>query len=115
MPRIRTIKPSIWPSASFVGMSRDARLLAIGLISFADDEGRFPATISAISGYVFPYDDLSPARVKGWLREVVDSGMVRIYEVDGRPYGQVPKFLKHQRINRPQPSQLPAPPREGIQ
>ena len=41
--RIRTIKPSFWGSPTIAPLSRDARLVAIGLMSYADDDGRFLA------------------------------------------------------------------------
>lgn len=115
MARIRTIKPSFWAATGH--MSRDARLLALGLISLADDAGRFVATPQAILGYVFPLDtNIPPATLRRWLGEITtgrpsdDRPLVEIYEIDGVPYGWFPKYRKHQRINRPQPSSLPAPP-----
>ena len=56
MARIRTIKPSFWGSPTIAPLSRDARLLAIGLMSYADDDGRFLAATNALNGYVFPND-----------------------------------------------------------
>lgn len=117
--RIRTVKPSFWAACGH--LSRDARLLAIGLISFADDDGRFVATQQAILGYVFPLDtDVTPAKLSRWLGEVTskrpsaDRPLVEMYEVDGIPYGYFPKYRKHQRINRPQPSSLPTPPADAL-
>lgn len=109
MPRIRTIKPSFWGSRKIAAVPLEARLLAVGLISFQDDKGRFLASITAIKGYVFPNDDALPdAKVKRWLADLERSGFVTLYEVDGIRYGQVD--VTEQRINRPQPSNLPAPP-----
>lgn len=108
MARIRSIKPSFWSDADVADMSRDARLLALGLISFSDDEGRFLASITAISGYVFPHDDLPPRLVRRWLEEVEQSGMIRLYTVHRREYGYFPNW-RHQRINRPSPSLIPPP------
>ena len=115
MARIRTIKPSFWAACGY--MSRDARLLAVGLISMADDSGRFVATQQAILGYVFPLDtDVTPAKLTRWLSETTelrpshDRPLVEMYAIDGVPYGHFPKYRKHQRINRPQSSSLPAPP-----
>lgn len=119
MARIRTIKPSFWPSCGH--MSREARLLAVGLISMADDSGRFVATQQAILGYVFPIDqDVSKEKLTRWLKEVTtkapsaDRPLVELYTIDGVPYGWFPKYRKHQKINRPQPSYLPAPPAETL-
>lgn len=113
MPRIRTVKPSFWSSRTAAQVSRDARLLALGLISFADDQGRFLASPSAIIGYVYPHDDdVTPAKFNRWFGELAKAGFVVTY-VDGSvKYGVV--NFKHQRISHPQPSTYPAPPQEGL-
>jgi len=113
MARIRTIKPSFWSSRTAALVSRDARLLAIGLISMADDEGRFLASHSAITGYVYPNDeDIPPAKLKRWLGELDAVGFVALYEESGIKYGAV--NFKHQRISHPQESNYPAPPPDGL-
>lgn len=115
MARIRTIKPSFWGDDAVSRMSRDARLLAIGLISMADDHGRFIATPQAVLGYVFPHDeDISQARFKRLMGEVEKAGIALTYKVDGRQYGHLPKWRNHQRISHPQASPLPDPPVEGL-
>lgn len=110
MARIRTIKPSFWGDEAVTELSRDARLLLVGLISSADDQGRFMASHAVISGYVFPYDGITPAKLTQWLDEIRATGIVEFYAVGRREYGWFPKWKKHQKINRPQTSPLPAPP-----
>lgn len=110
MARIRSIKPTFWSDDRVAELSRDARLLTLGLISCADDEGRFLASTAAISGSVFPHDDLPATKVRRWLDEVEQSGIVRLYSVNRREYGAFPNWGKHQRISHPMPSLLPAPP-----
>lgn len=119
MARIRTIKPSFWGAVG--GLSRDARLLAVGLISMADDAGRFIATPSAILGYVYPMDsNVSPAQLRKWLAENAahrgkdGTPFIVLYEADGCHYGYFPRYRKHQKINRPQPSSLPQPPQDAL-
>jgi hypothetical protein len=109
VPRIRSIKPSFWSDDAVADLSRDARLLLIGLISFADDDGRFLASISAIAGYVFPHDDMPAAKIKRWLDEIAAVGIVVLYTVKDRDYGYFPHYRDHQRISKPQPSPLPHP------
>ena len=108
MARIRTIKPTFWGSRPVATLSRDARLLAIGLISMADDDGRFLAATAAINGYVFPNDDLPTSMVRKWLDECSASGLVVLYG-DSIPYGVFPTWHEHQVINRYTPSTLPEP------
>lgn len=109
MARIRTIKPDFWGSGDIKPLSRDARLLFVGLISMADDEGRFLGALNAINGFVYPNDDLPTAKVRRWLGELVDGGIVHLYECDGVTYGCLPSWHKHQAINRPSESKYPAP------
>jgi hypothetical protein len=113
MPRIRTIKPSFWADEAVAELSRDARLMLVGLISAADDDGRFLASIAAISGYIFPHDDLPASKIKKWLDEIESVGIIKLYTVGRREYGYFPKYDKHQRISKPQPSTLPAPTMNG--
>jgi hypothetical protein len=110
MARIRTIKPQFWQDAGVANLSREARLLMLGLVSIADDEGRFVASPAAIIGYVYPHDDdVTPAKVKRWLSEVEKHCHLTLYTVDGLSYGSWRNWTKHQAINRPSSSPLPPP------
>jgi hypothetical protein len=116
MARIRTVKPSFWSDVA--PLTRDARLLAVVLLSFADDEGRFIASPSALIGYGYPHDDdVTHAKVRKWLAEIVKYSQsatssvprLHLYSVDGLEYGLLVNYNKHQRISHPQPSSLPPP------
>ena len=107
MARIRSLKPSIWTDERFIGLSRDARLLCIGMISHADDQGRLLATAVKLAGDIFPADDLRPGVVRDWRREIEGVGLIEVYAVNGIEYAQFPRWGRHQRISRPQPSTLP--------
>lgn len=111
----RPLKTSFWDDEKVCRLSRDARLTLAGLITkMADDEGRFIATPVAVGGALFPQDELPPARIKRWLSEIEALGMVRIYKVGGGTYGNLPKWIRHQKPPHPSPSTLPEPP-EGDQ
>ncbi len=112
MARIRSIKPEFWSDARLaLELSRDARLLYIALWNEADDAGRFQAHPARLRGVVFPYDsDIQVQLIEDSLRTLSDTGRAVLYEVDGEPYCQLTKFAEHQKINRPTPSRLPAPP-----
>ncbi|MBM7788872.1 hypothetical protein [Tenggerimyces flavus] len=115
MARIRSIKPSFWGDERVSQLSRDARLLFIGLWSFSDDAGRFLASHQAIAGYVFPNDeDVTPKKLSAWLDEIAQQGMVILYSNGRVKYGAVPKWRKHQKISHPQPSSLPGPPPDAL-
>lgn len=110
MARIRSIKPSLWGDEKVARLSRDARLLFVGLISSADDHGRFLASPQVINGYVFPHDDLPPAKIRKWLDEIAATGLIVLYQPNGLQYGALPHWGDHQRISHPQPSTIPPPP-----
>ena len=123
MARIRTIKPGLWSDDLVADLSRDARLLFIGLISLADDEGRFVASAATLAGHIYPHDELPPTTIRRWLREIetkdrehaerTGKGLsVVLYQVGRAQYGWLPKYRRHQRISHPQPSALPPPPGE---
>jgi len=107
--RIRSIKPEFWVSESIGRLSREARLLFIGLWSFADDSGRSRGAFPAISGALFPYDDDAIQLLPEWFTELEREGMVFRYKAeDGNTYYQLPNWLKHQKIEKPSASKFPA-------
>lgn len=114
MARIRTIKPEFWGSSKTAKVSRDARLLFLGLLNQADDEGRALASPRSIGGSLFPHDeDFSDEDVRSCLAELEAARFVQTYAVDGVKYLQVVGFTEHQKISHPSPSRLP-PPLSGV-
>lgn len=111
MARIRTLKPELWGSPTVAKLSRDARLLFIGLISRADDEGRMLGAPKSVSGEVFPNDeDVTGALITSWLDELEAVGAIERYTVEGVRYIQITKWTYHQKISKPTPSRLPRNP-----
>lgn len=107
MARIRTIKPEFVESESVGKLSRDARLLFILLWTFVDDAGRARASSRLLASRLYPYDDDAPKKIGGWLDELVAGKHIRMYEVDGDQYLDIPKWLKHQKIDHASASRLP--------
>lgn len=120
-PRIRSLKPDIWQDEKLGRCSIGARLLFVGLISQADDEGRFRAAPALMRASIFPHDDplagmdgqlpgigASGLDVDGWLVELSDAQLIRLYEIRGERYGDLPGWAKHQRVDHPRPSELPS-------
>lgn len=113
MARIRTIKPEFWEDELIGTLPTEARLLFLGLISHADDEGRFRAHPCVIRSQIFAYDEIKPARVKAWLQQLAELGRIVLYENGSQAYGAVSNFRKHQRIDRPQRPRYPGPDDSG--
>jgi len=110
--RIRTIKPEFWEDEVIADLSRDARLLFIATFNMADDEGLLRWTPAYIKSQAFIYDDDIDVTEAGVLMaEISGSGLIHAYR-GGKAQqrlGWIVNFHKHQRVNRPQPSKLPAP------
>src|SRR5690348_16547850 len=109
-PRIRSLKPEMWADEKVGCVSRDARLLFVGLITMADDDGRLRAMPAAILGHVFPYDLDALKKLAGWIDELAVAGLALPYTVAGHSYIVLPGFERHQVINRRKESTLPSPP-----
>lgn len=107
--RIRTIKPEFWEDEVIGALSLGARLLFVATWNMADDEGLLRWTPEYVRATAFVYDESTNA--KKLMTELVDAGLILPY-AGGRTQQSlawIPNFHKHQRINRPQPSKLPAP------
>lgn len=108
MARIRTIKPEFFTSEDIVSLTPLARLFYVSLWCEADREGRFEWKPKTLKMRYLPADDCD---VTALCDELVNAGMVQIYEVNGRTYAVIPGFTRHQVINnREQASDIPEPP-----
>lgn len=113
MARIRSVKPEFWIDRKLARqLSRDARLLYIGLWNFADEHARLIGDPFYVKGQVFPYDDdLTPDGIEKLIEELITARRAVRYEIDGEPYLFLPMLRRHQRLESEKvPSRLPAPP-----
>lgn len=100
MARIRTIKPEFWRDEELSALPAETVLLAIGLLNHADDEGYFNANAKLIESDVFPLRELSGS-VPVMLQELHGIGYIKVFSgSDGKRYGQVTNFEKHQVISK---------------
>ena len=111
MPRIRTIKPEIWLSPQVMNLKRDARLLFLGMITQADDEGRGVADPRKMKAAIFPGDDdILAADILKMRDEIESQGLAQFYEANG--HGRVyalTSWRSHQYVERPKASLYPPP------
>ena len=107
MARIRTVKPEFWTDEKLTECSLAARLLFIGTWNFADDQGRAEYSPKRLKMQIFPADDVD---VEVLADELAVHGLLRMYEADGHRYFYIPNFSKHQRVDHPSASKIPAPP-----
>ena len=114
MARKRMIKPEFWRSPDLAKMGYFERLLFIGLWQVADDQGNGPTDPVLIATELFPFDfSEDPAAVlancKDGINALASYGFVNLYRAEGKTYYNIPKFQKHQTINRPSKPQFPGP------
>ena len=107
--RIRTVKPEFFTHAELSDIERISnvpiRLAFIGLWCACDREGRFKWDARRLGVQILPYDHVDFEFILDILQT---NGFIEKYEVDGKTYGFVPSFSRHQVINnREQESSLP--------
>jgi len=104
--RIRTIKPAFWANEKMARLSVFSRLLAIGLLNYADDHGFFWANPLMVRGSLFPFEEDSKNVIRS-LSELESEGYIQLGKSsDGRAVGCVVNFSKHQRVDKPYPSEI---------
>lgn len=106
MARIRTIKPEFWTNEALSALPESTHLLAAALLNYADDEGYFNANITLIKAACSPLRD-SPVSIQESLVALAGIGYLATGNgSDGRCYGRIINFRKHQTINRPSASRI---------
>ncbi len=111
------IHSNIWESRQFSLLSQPARLLYIGLISMADDDGRMKGDPALLRSEIFPRDeDIKTSDVSIWLKEIIKTGLVFKYSFGEEDFLIHPNWLKYQslRSDRKKDSLLPAPPEDIV-
>ena len=110
MARKRMIDPNMWQSEDFSHLTPLAKIVFVGMISNADDEGRGRAKPVYLKSILFPYDDaLRAADIEKSLQEISAYLSVTLYDHDGNKYYQLDNWHKWQKIDRPQKSQISPP------
>lgn len=102
MARIRSYNPEMWTNEQLVNCSLAARLLWLGIQSFADDAGVLPARAMTLKMQIFPGDAMTPSDVTEMLQELEGQGLIVTYTAqDGQRYLQVQEWHKLQKIDKP--------------
>jgi hypothetical protein len=112
--RIRNVKPQFFLHEGLfdaeIETKMPIRLAYIGLWTCCDKYGRFEWKPRTLKLKILPHDTVDFAAV---LEAFVKLGCVVKYEVDGKPYGYIVNWKKHQYISAKElkvKSQHPAPP-----
>ncbi len=83
-----------------------SKLLALGLLNYADDEGYFYAEAAMIRAALRPLDEDSTI-VRAALDELCAIEFIQMVEhATHGPIGRIVSFLEHQRVDRPNKSKI---------
>ncbi|GLW02534.1 hypothetical protein Slala05_61640 [Streptomyces lavendulae subsp. lavendulae] len=106
MARIRTIKPEMFLSEDIASVDISAMVTFIGLLTQADDNGRFLAHPAIIAGFLWALRaEHTPEHVANDLEQLEAAGLIcRYIGCDGKKYLHIVTWEKHQKIDRPSAS-----------
>jgi hypothetical protein len=103
----RSIPTNLFASPDFFELSSNTtRLILVGIILDADDEGRGSAHPRLLARKL----DQAQEDIVRALEELTAHGMLLCYEVAGRRYYWLCHWQKYQTLSKPTPSLYPAPP-----
>ena len=110
MPRIRSVKPELFSHEALyeaeLAHGLPLRLAFIALFTCCDREGRFCWQPGRLKLAILPYDDVDISCV---LEAFITCGFIKKYEHQGKIYGCIPSWSRHQRPNhREADSELPS-------
>ena len=101
MARIRSIHPGLWTDEAFLSIDDAARLLYIGLLNEADDNGAFEWKPLTIKVRLRPATSETPAEIATIMERLCAANMIRQYDHDGKIFGAVRNFVRYQRPKSP--------------
>ena len=107
MARNRMIKPEFWEDEKVGELSFGARLLFIGSLNYADDEGYLRWNPEYIQSSIFIYDKLSLKKIKSFMKELEILKIIEVFETKNHFFvAKIKNFTKHQKISHPQQSKF---------
>lgn len=101
MARNRIIKPKFWDDTKIGKISRDARLLYIGMWNFSDDLGVVVGNPIWLKTRIFPYDQMQIQQFEKLITELAITGFIYLFSYMDEEFIYLPTFARHQTINRP--------------
>jgi len=106
----RMIECKTWKSYQVGQLGFRQRILWVGLITTADDQGRGHAHPGMVRGSIFPYDEITLDEVQADIDALAELGLIILYNApDGKPLYQVANWWRYQRPRWAWPSSLPGP------
>ena len=111
MPRARVVKPEFFHNFRALQCSRDARLLFIGMLCYADCQGVLPFLAAKIRMEIFPTEGFNDGAIIHLIAELAQVGLVASFEAEGQKYLAITGFAEHQNPRHPT-FKYPPPPKD---
>ena len=108
MARIRSIKPELLQDEKTASLKNDTWRLFVSMIVMADDYGNLHASPKRLLADAF-WAQRRGAMVERMLAELVDVGLVVLYDVGGQQFAHLTGWAKHQKISHPGRPSCPGP------
>ena len=107
--RRRVLAPELWNDGKVLKLRSDlATLLWIGIIASTDDEGIIELDADVLKSSL---NIKAPVEnVEQCLSLMTERGMLVPYQHDGQTFAFLPRFYRHQTLDRPSPSKHSRPP-----
>lgn len=109
MARRRLVDPNTWHSGHFKRLRFQQRLLWLGIITLADDEGKLKGEPAFIRAAIFPFDAISLKKIEQDLAQIQQEGLIERYALGGDLYIRIIKWNTYQKPSHPTPSKIPDP------
>lgn len=93
MARARNIKPAFFQNEKLADLKPINRLAFIALWTVCDFKGCLEYRPKRLKVQLLPYDDCNIEEI---INNLVDSGFIQIYSVEGQDYIKILNFEKHQ-------------------
>lgn len=102
----RVIREGLIDSEHILAAGEAAEVLFLRLMLVADDYGRFDGRLPVICRRCWPIGGMTDEEVEKRLTALVANGLIERYEVDGKPFIQIPNFGQRTRAMK---SKFPPP------
>ena len=102
MARKRMISPEFWTDDKVIELSIQERLLFIAMWNFADDEGLIANKPKQMKAQIFPIDDITHGAISEMLMSIHNVGLIQFG--NDNTLIKIKNWTRHQKINRPTPS-----------
>ena len=110
MTKRRMISEDFFQSEGVIDWTMRQRLLVLGIIANADDQGRIRGHPKWLKSRIFPYDDFTPKDIEDDLQAIAaGNDTILLYKAKGKRCIQLVNWWEYQSLQWAKPSDLPAP------